>query len=159
MIVQIKGNVGFPITLDPTVWIFDDRKVLLDEVFNQTPQDEQQEEKADDALTVQQYQQKINPPINDSVDRYNRKKALVNSYVMPLQHFIHNAEPSADATEAILHTDNGEKRISISDLINCYLLFSVDGKPLKESGPVHVILPDGSNQANPYQGVGEITIV
>ena len=31
MIVQVNGNVKFPITLDPSVWIFDDRKVLLEE--------------------------------------------------------------------------------------------------------------------------------
>ncbi|MET3682004.1 hypothetical protein ABID56_000083 [Alkalibacillus flavidus] len=159
MIVQVQGNVGFSITLDPTVWIFDDRKVLLSDAFETESDDAQDDEKPDDALTVQQYQQKINPPINDSVDRYNRKKVLENSYVMPLQHFIHNSEPSADATEAILHTSDGEARISISDLINCYLLFSVDGKPLKETGPVHVILPDGSNQDDPYTGVDRITVV
>src|SRR5690625_6189198 len=33
VIVQLAGNVGYPITLDPTVWIFDDRKVLLEEEF------------------------------------------------------------------------------------------------------------------------------
>lgn len=33
MIVQLKGNVQFPITLDPTVWIFDDRKIKLEEAF------------------------------------------------------------------------------------------------------------------------------
>ncbi len=33
MIIQIKGNVKYPITLDPSVWIFDDRKILLEDAF------------------------------------------------------------------------------------------------------------------------------
>ena len=34
-IVHIKGKVKFPITLDPSVWIFDDRKFDLDTYFDQ----------------------------------------------------------------------------------------------------------------------------
>ena len=33
-IVPIKGNVKYGITLDPSVWILDDRKRLLDDFFN-----------------------------------------------------------------------------------------------------------------------------
>lgn len=33
LIIQIKGNVKYPITLDPSVWIFDDRKILLEDAF------------------------------------------------------------------------------------------------------------------------------
>ena len=32
-IIPIKGAVKFTITLDPTVWIFDDRKIDLDDIF------------------------------------------------------------------------------------------------------------------------------
>ncbi|MDY0408070.1 hypothetical protein [Paracerasibacillus soli] len=35
MIVQLTGNITYPITLDPTVWIFDDRKIKLEEAFNE----------------------------------------------------------------------------------------------------------------------------
>ena len=38
--IQIKGAVNFPISLDSTTWIFDDRKVTIDdlerEVFDGT---------------------------------------------------------------------------------------------------------------------------
>lgn len=30
--IQIKGEVKFPITLDSTTWIFDDRKVKLEDL-------------------------------------------------------------------------------------------------------------------------------
>ena len=29
--IQIKGAVNFPISLDSTTWIFDDRKVTIDD--------------------------------------------------------------------------------------------------------------------------------
>ncbi|MFS0661983.1 hypothetical protein AB1L07_24440 [Niallia alba] len=32
-IIQVTGLVNFPITIDPTVWIFDDRKQTADTVF------------------------------------------------------------------------------------------------------------------------------
>ena len=33
-IVFINGKVKFPITIDPLVWIFDDRKVEIDTYFS-----------------------------------------------------------------------------------------------------------------------------
>ena len=33
-IIFINGKVKFPITIDPLVWIFDDRKVEIDTYFN-----------------------------------------------------------------------------------------------------------------------------
>ena len=35
-ILFINGKVRFPITIDPTVWIFDDRKVDLTTYFDET---------------------------------------------------------------------------------------------------------------------------
>ena len=32
-IAQIKGNVKYSITLDPSVWLFDDRKKRLEDFF------------------------------------------------------------------------------------------------------------------------------
>ena len=35
-ILFINGKVRFPITIDPTVWIFDDRKIDLTTYFDET---------------------------------------------------------------------------------------------------------------------------
>ena len=44
-IVDIKGKVKYKITLDPSVWIFDDRKADLDSFFEQqTKHDNELEE-------------------------------------------------------------------------------------------------------------------
>ena len=34
-IIQIKGNVKHSITLDPSIWIFDDRRIDLDQFFTE----------------------------------------------------------------------------------------------------------------------------
>lgn len=80
MIVQLKGNVQFPITLDPTVWIFDDRKIKLEEAFLPDKEENHPEKDVEP-------QQRIRPPVKRSVSRFEGKKVLENSYVMPIKPF------------------------------------------------------------------------
>ncbi|RPF56126.1 hypothetical protein [Aquisalibacillus elongatus] len=158
-IVQIQGNVRHPITLDPTVWIFDDRKILLDEAFNNQSSDAQNHAANEDTpFNRNQYQQKMNPPINESVKKFDRKKVLENSYLMPINHFLPNAEPDKNATKAILHTDDGQQEITIDELNDSLLLFALDGKPLKDDGPVHLYFNDGRNYDAPIKSIKKIHI-
>ncbi|MUK89569.1 hypothetical protein GMD78_14470 [Ornithinibacillus sp. L9] len=162
MIVPIIGNVTYSITMDPTVWIFDDRKILLDEAFsNQVQNNENQEDELEKAATRwdrEVYHQKVNPPVNKSISRLEGEKILTESYVMPIQHFLNHAEINPEGSEAILVTTNGEITISLQELNDSYLLFALNGKPLKEDGPVHLIYKDGSNRDNPIKGVQKIKI-
>ncbi|WP_188454520.1 hypothetical protein [Virgibacillus oceani] len=163
MIVPITGNVTYKITLDPTVWIFDDRKILLEEAFltnaSKHTVTESELEEASKRWDRAVYQQKVNPPVNRSISRLEGEKILTNSYVMPINEFINHAEIKDDAQKATLVTDNGDVDISLDELKNAYFLFSIDGKPLKENGPVHVYYKDGSNKNNPITGVNKIVIV
>ena len=34
MIIQLTGNVRYQITLDPSTWIFDDRKIVLEDLLS-----------------------------------------------------------------------------------------------------------------------------
>ncbi|MGP4106852.1 hypothetical protein [Virgibacillus sp. L01] len=162
MIVPITGNVTYSITLDPTVWIFDDRKILLDEAFSKKENEQQVEdnelENASKRWNRAVYQQKINPPVNKSISRFEREKILVNSYVMPINEFVDHAEIKENATDVTLVTNKGEEHISLEALQNCYLLFALEGKPLKEEGPVHLFYKDGSNKDNPITGIEKIII-
>nr|WP_289039028.1 hypothetical protein [uncultured Allobacillus sp.] len=151
MIVQLKGNVQFPITLDPTVWIFDDRKIKLEEAFSPD-----KEENAPEKDT--EHQQRVRPPVNRSVSRFEGKKVLENSYVMPIKPFLETSSPNEGATSAILHTDQGEVEISLDKLKDSLLIFAIDGKPPKEDGPVHLLFGDGTNQYAPFKGIDLITI-
>src|SRR5699024_10751420 len=102
-------------------------------------------------------QQKIKPPVNKSLTRVERQKILENTYVMPLKHFIENAEVDPSASTAILHTDEKDVEIPIEKFTNSYLLFAINGKPLKEQGPVHLYFNDGSNKESPIKGFNKIT--
>ncbi|WP_077325937.1 hypothetical protein [Virgibacillus siamensis] len=162
MIVPILGNVTYKITLDPTVWIFDDRKVLFEEAFlDEKEKDNTKEEElkqASERWDRAVYQQKINPPINQSISRFEREKILVNSYVMPIKDFVEYAESGNDATDVTLKTKHGDVEITLDQLLNCYLLFAIDGKPVKTDGPVHLFFKDGSNKDNPITGIEKIII-
>jgi len=161
MIVQIKGNIKFPITLDPSVWIFDDRKIVLEELFTER---ETEEKKADAQITAEMFDQevyfntKIKPPVDNSIKRFDREKALTESFVMPLASFILNAQPAADAKHARLITDNDDIVITIEQLTNAFVRFSENGKQLTEDGPIHLYFGDGSNAEEPFINVKEIII-
>lgn len=161
MIIQLKGKVSYPITLDASVWIFDDRKIILEEAF--LPKEE--EPKVDPARKAAElfdqelyFKTKVKPPVNKTLNRYEKEQALTHSFVMPIEDFIKNAEIAEDATNAVLKTNEDDVIISVEQLWNAYILFAVDGRPLKEDGPVHLYFGDGSNKDNPIKGIKEITI-
>lgn len=164
MIIQIKGKVKFPITLDPSVWIFDDRKIILEEAFSNGPKNEQPEEdpieKQDRILNQELYtpEKSYKPPVNKSLAKFRKDQVLENSYVMPIADFVKNAEIEEGASRAILKTNGDDIVISTEQLESAYLHFSDRGKPLKDDGPVHLYFGDSSNKDNPIKGVKEIII-
>ncbi|MFD1446978.1 molybdopterin-binding protein [Oceanobacillus profundus] len=162
MIVPIMGNVFYSITLDPTVWIFDDRKILLSDAFSDKGRNSAEVddlELASQRFNREVFDVKMNrPPVNRSISKLEGETILKNSYVMPLHDFIKNAEVKASATHAILVSDEVETEISIADLENGYFLFAIDGKPIKENGPVHFFYQDGSNKDKPLTNIKQIII-
>lgn len=163
MIVQLTGNVNYSITLDPTVWIFDDRKVLLEEAFLDKQLDSNTEvdelELAANRWSQEVYQQRVRPPVNKSITKFEREKILKNSYVMPIYEFLSHAEVKPNAAGVRLVTVHGDINITLSELQDCYLLFAVEGKPVKNDGPVHLYFKDGSNQDQPITGIQKIIIL
>lgn len=161
MIVQLTGNINYKITLDPTVWIFDDRKVLLEEAFIK------KDKKIDEPDKLKQQaerwshevnQQRVRPPVNKSINRFEKEKILVSSYVMPIDDFLENSEVKEDAKACTLVTSEGQVEITLDELKHSYLLFAIKGKPLQEDGPVHLLFKDGSNKDNPIKGINKIII-
>ncbi|MFG6119109.1 hypothetical protein [Thalassobacillus sp. B23F22_16] len=159
MIVQIAGNVNYPITLDPTVWIFDDRKVTMEEAFGTVDKENTEEDelqKASMRWDREIYQQKIDPPVNRSISRFEKEKILKETYLMDLKPFIKTSEPANDSKGVTLETTKGNKEVSIEDMRQALALFSVEGRPLKEDGPIHLYWADGSNKNEPVTGVKKI---
>lgn len=159
VIVQLIGNLTYPITLDPTVWIFDDRKILFENAFNHEDVENDNEQdalqQAADRFARETF---IKPPVNKSISKFEREKLLVNTYVMPIRDFLETAKINPTAKIAKLQTDVSETSVTIEQLQNSLFLFAKDGKPLREDGPVHLYFGDGSNKDEPITNIKKIVI-
>ncbi|EGQ27086.1 hypothetical protein HMPREF9372_0773 [Sporosarcina newyorkensis 2681] len=151
------------ITLDPTVWIFDDRRIDLDIFFTEdfVERDEMEEykEKMGKHWSREIMEGATYPPTLKSEKRYEKDKMLTGSFAMVLEPFIHNAVPNASAsTFSLITKDNEKYTYPLSDAANILFKFSHEGKPLREDGPVHVLFKDGSNQHSPIRHVQAIEV-
>lgn len=163
MIIPIEGNVNYPITLDASVWIFDDRKIAFEDAFLPEKSIKKKKKKIDPVKQTAErlnkaYETNMRKPINRNLNREEREAALQKSFVMPLKQFIKHTEPKQSATKAILVTSEGDVEIPLENLKNSLLHFSNKGKPITEKGPVHLYYQDGSNKENPIKGITKIII-
>ena len=137
--IQIKGAVKFPITLDSTTWIFDDRKVQIEDleqgVFDGTkPINFDDNREWNRAILEGQ----TNPPTLNSEIKY-KKRAVIN-----MSPFFKNAEPHDTATAIRLYNNNDAIEVPIDLLPYLFFQFAKDGKRLYEDNSVDsfVYLPD-----------------
>ncbi|GAA0338678.1 hypothetical protein GCM10008967_31190 [Bacillus carboniphilus] len=161
LIIPLKGNVQFPLTLDPSVWIFDDRKIDLEEGLTNS---ENSKETIDFSEVLSKNWEKeimegaVSPPTIKTEKKFQKEKILTGTFGMKLKPFLETAEPSESAKEVVIETTEGEVSVSLKDAFDLILLFSIKGKPLKEDGPVHVIYGNGSNVNNPIKHVRSLTV-
>ncbi|EEM04432.1 hypothetical protein CN568_15515 [Bacillus pseudomycoides] len=162
-ILFINGKVRFPITLDPSVWIFDDRKVDLTTYFTETKEEKSELE---DYLkhTSEHWDREIRngaafPPIQKSVKTFKKEQLITGTFGIPLHPFFKNAEITAEATHVEIHTLHDSFTLSLEEANNVILGFSKDGKPFREDGPVHLYFGDGSNINNPIRNIRKFTII
>ncbi|MGO4887927.1 peptidyl-prolyl cis-trans isomerase [Anaerobacillus sp. MEB173] len=161
-IILIKGKVEHTITLDPGVWIFDDRKVDLDTIFTK-------QEEGEDELT--KYKKEVSahwdrellegaiPPSASETKKTKKEVILTSSFGIPLKPFLENAGVFSDATSMIIETKHGNTiEVSLQVAKEMILGFSNQGKPLLEDGPVHVYFGDGSNQTDPITHISSFII-
>ena len=161
-IIILSGKVKYTITLEPTVWIFDDRKVDLTTYFStaSTPSNDLEEytKSVSKHWDREIIEGAIYPPTLKTEKKYEKEKVLTGSFGIPFQPFLKNAEPDENATALVIKTTTSEHVISLDNAMNLVLGFSKAGKPLSEDGPVHVYFGDGSNQHNPIKNVREFII-
>ncbi|WP_342541857.1 peptidyl-prolyl cis-trans isomerase [Paenisporosarcina sp. FSL H8-0542] len=162
-IIPIKGNVKFKITLDPGVWIFDDRRIDLKTFFT-----EQQLEKNE----LDEYTKKMSahwsreimegatyPPTLKTEKKYEKTKILTGTFGIYLKHFLKNAEVNKNAKSVVIETESGEEHsFTLEQADSLIFKYSQDGKPLNEDGPVYVLLADGSNLENPIKHVQAVRV-
>ncbi|PSL50834.1 hypothetical protein B0H94_102110 [Salsuginibacillus halophilus] len=156
-ILRIQGNVNYPITIDPTVWIFDDRKVDLTTFFDEA--NELSADKREEKAFLEEWERARNegarvPERTQTNEVRTKKEALLQgTFGMALKPFLENAEPTVESGSFIIETLDGEITVPLPEAYELILGFSQDGKPLRDSGPVHVYYRDGSNRHEPITHV------
>ena len=161
-IISITGAVQYKLTLDPTVWIFDDRKLDLTIYFDQ------EKEAVDDEKYLREVgahwsreimEGAVFPPTLKTERKFDRKGMLTGTFGIEIKPFLENAMIQDTATEVVFETTVGTSyTFSIEEAKTLIFKFSQDGKPLLEDGPVHILFADGSNRDNPIKYISAIRV-
>lgn len=143
-VIMVTGAVSHRITIDPSVWIFDDRKIDLAHFTGD--EDERRDEvpvylKGTGAQWDKELREGSAPP-SESRSLIKERKALEGDYAMRLGWFLDNAKPEPTAVSLLIHRENGESiTFPLNEASQAILQFSKDGKPIRENGPVLFYLP------------------
>lgn len=136
--IQITGEVKYPITLDSTTWIFDDRKVSISDleqgVFDGSKPIEFDDNREWNRAILEG---QTNPPTLNSEIKYKKRAVLEDSFVINMTPFFKNAEPHNNATMIRL-IDKNQDTIDVPLDLLPYLFFQFakDGKRLYEDNAV-----------------------
>lgn len=162
-IIPIKGAVTYQLTLDPTVWIFDDRRIDLTTYFTAEKKNENAEEKylrdVGAHWSREIMEGAVFPPTLKTERKFDRKGMMTGTFGMNIAPFLENAEITSDATEVVFECANGEEHAFPIEVAKTHIFkFSEDGKPLANGDLVHLLFDDGSNVDNPITGVVAIRV-
>ena len=162
-IIPIKGAVAFQITIDPTVWIFDDRRIDLKTYFVEEKLADDSEEKylrdVGAHWSREIMEGAVYPPTLKTERKFDRKGMMTGTFGMVLEPFFKNAEIKPEATTVVFECANGEEHsFKIEEAKTFIFKFSEDGKPLQQEGPVHLLFGDGSNVENPITQIVAIRV-
>ena len=112
-IIPIKGAVTYTLTLDPTVWIFDDRRLDLTTYFETEKAPNNSEEKylADVGAhwSREIMEGAVFPPTLKTERKFDRKGMLTGTFGIEIKPFLNNAEIKPEATEVVFECANGEE--------------------------------------------------
>lgn len=162
-IIQIQGNVNFKITLDPTVWIFDDRRVDLTTYFKEerviVNEEDAYVEGASKFWSREIMEGASFPPTLKTEKKFERQQMKTGTFGIVIEPFIKNAEPTADAQSiTFIDGSDNEYTFPLEEGKQVIFKFSQDGKILSEDGPIHLIYADGSNAEDPIKNIVGIRI-
>jgi hypothetical protein len=162
-IITLSGTVKFTLTLDPTVWIFDDRKLDLTTYFEKekvAEDDEKYLREVGAHWSREIMEGAVFPPTLKTERKFDRKGMLTGTFGIEIKPFLDNAEILEEATAVVFDTTDGESHTFPIEQAKTFIFkFSQDGKPLLEDGPVHILFADGSNRDNPIKNIQSIRVV
>jgi hypothetical protein len=160
-IVDIKGKVKYKITLDPSVWIFDDRKADLDSFFEQPTKHDDELEEYTKSIS-KHWDREIIEGANATQTVVPKKEfikeaLLTGTFGIPFEPFLKNSEPLEEANTIVIETINGEYPFDIKKRRDMIICFSNNGKPLNEDGPIHLYFKNG-NKEEPIRNIRSFRI-
>ncbi|GAF14641.1 hypothetical protein JCM19046_956 [Bacillus sp. JCM 19046] len=160
----ISGNVKKPLTIDPTVWIFDERKIDLNAFFESGSKLEEDNDLTDYTKKIsEQFDREMlegseppNPNRDSNKIKFNRQELINGSFGMPLKSFIKNASPFENASTIQVETTDETVHAFPLEKGNYFIAaFSKDGQPLRNDGPIHLYIVDGE-QHQPIKNVKQL---
>ncbi|SFA76174.1 MULTISPECIES: hypothetical protein [unclassified Bacillus (in: firmicutes)] len=156
-VLSIQGNVKYSITIDPGVWIFDDRKIDLD-TYSFKEEDKRDEKEEYTKAISKHWDREISegaiyPPTMKTERKFEKERVLNGTFGIPFKPFLTNASPLPEAKEVTIVSSEGDITVPLDSAYEMILQFSQNGKPLKEDGPVHLFWGDGSNKLNPIRNI------
>ncbi|MFF2445987.1 peptidyl-prolyl cis-trans isomerase [Neobacillus sp. NPDC058068] len=161
-IIIISGKVKYTITLEPSVWIFDDRRIDLTTYFSINKVISNSLEDYTKAVSKHWDREimegAIYPPTLKTEKKFEKEKVLTGTFGIPFKPFLVNSEPADDAHTLVIHSTDGDYEVLLERAFDLILAFSDTGKPLNADGPVHVYFGDGSNQQDPIKNVRGFTV-
>lgn len=147
MIIQVQGNVQFKITLDPSTWIFDDRKIDIS-----GEKLESEDITFDDS---REWNRSIiegtsKPPTLKTEKQYKSKKEALTTgtFAICLAPFLEYTEPNAGEDAVIIFTDSAsgaEVEMPYASRENLFAFFCKEGKRLHDDGMFDLLFIDGDN--------------
>ncbi|WP_017548424.1 hypothetical protein [Salinicoccus carnicancri] len=141
MIIQILGNVRYQITLDPSAWIFDDRKEELEKVLAKESDKEEIRFEDSTEWNRQIIEGSSKPPTLKSEKKFKKKDLLEGTFIICLEPFFEYTEPERGEDAMITFThDEGASIIPYSDRRLIYAQFSHEGRRLYDDGMVDILV-------------------
>lgn len=137
MVIQIHGNITYKITLDPSTWIFDDRKIHIEDLHHS--------HENEDTITFDdtvEWNRAIiegtsKPPTLNTEKKYKTKKEALTqgSFVMNLAPFLGYTEPQSEDAEITFTNQSGDSVTHpFNDRGALYAYFAHNGKRLYPDG-------------------------
>ncbi|MBO8163196.1 MAG: hypothetical protein H0Z34_05645 [Brevibacillus sp.] len=162
-VIVIRGAVTYTITLDPGVWIFDERKIDL-RTYQVGENSDTTEPEKYLAGTGAQWDRDLREGTQLPAERRSlveERKVLEGDYGIKLAPFLDNAEPLPEARFVRIHRKNGEPvTIPLAEAREAILQFAKAGKPIRENGPVLFFLPETlKSKGQPIDGITAFELV
>jgi hypothetical protein len=152
-ILEIKGKVRYKITLDPGAWLFDERKIDLEEFFSGQDRESAGEGTDKGGSSSRNPSERVTGMRKKAGMLFEKEQLLTRSFGIRLGPFIENAEPEEGATTLTILTEGEKVSFPLQEGKQLIAAFSRKGKPIRDGGPVHILYPDGSNLQNPITHV------